>query len=128
MTCTIQYDPGSGVVKATYLGGEDFVSLSSSVEETVLALINNHCTKLLCDLSKSTVRMSIVEMVQIEKSIHTALRSKSIHPISIKRAVVRKDNDGNLENYKFFENSSVNNLQMVKVFSLCEDALDWLNS
>lgn len=126
MPCTILYDASVGVVRAIYTGNEEFSSLSSSVDATIKVLLENNCTKLLCDMSKSTIRMNVLEMIQIEKIINDAFRVHNILPIKIKRAMVRKINKANLENYHFFETSSVNNLHRVKVFSQCDEALTWL--
>ncbi len=126
MSCTIVFDAGVGVVKATYIGNEEFDSLSSSVDATIKELLDNNCSRLLCDLSQSTIRMSVFEIVRIEKIINDAFRAHNILPMKIKRAMVRKINKANLDNYHFFETSSVNNLHRVKVFSQSDEALDWL--
>ncbi|PKO00576.1 MAG: hypothetical protein CVU42_03270 [Chloroflexi bacterium HGW-Chloroflexi-4] len=126
MTYSIIFDANDCIVLATYIGSEEYGSLSSSVDETVKVLLENRGTKLLCDLSKSTIKMNITEMVQLEKTITDSMRAHGIHPITIKRAMVRKNIKANKDNYRFFETYSVNNLHRVKIFSQREEALDWL--
>jgi len=126
MTCSIIFEPKDCIVLATYLGNEEFSSLSSSVDATVKVLMENNCSKLLCDLSKSTIKMNITEMVQLEKNITESMQAHGIHPVTIKRAMVRKNNKANKDNYHFFETHSVNSLHRVKVFSQQDEALAWL--
>jgi len=126
MTYSLSYCAEENYVLAIYEGPEDFSSLKISIIAILHELVTNNCSKVISDYSKSTITVSVLEMVSLENFVNEQASSFGLIAPFIIRAQIRKDIDSNIKNYDFFENYSVNRAQKIKTFTIFKEAENWL--
>jgi hypothetical protein len=93
------------------------------INEIALFAKEQDCTLLLTDYREATVKLSMLEIYYMPKTILDTSTTFGLDPRRFKRAlVISKD----FKDFLFFENVMVNKSQNAKVFYDIDEAKQWL--
>jgi hypothetical protein len=123
MPCKVEYDAEGGFMRGSAEGALDVQAIDAFVHEIVAALKEHRCYLLLNDFRNVTLAISTLEIYHLPARVAELLAAEGLNVYNLKRALVAASD---MDDYRFFENVSVNHMQKVKVFRDIDQARAWL--
>ena len=126
MTCIIRNFSEDGYLLITHGDNEESFSLKNNITQTIQAMIENNCYKVLADYSNSSLETGIFTMLDFHQFSNESLEKHNISPLLIKQAFVLNKEQAAYKDFLFFETLCVNRGQKVKIFEARDEAVSWL--
>jgi hypothetical protein len=120
MKFSVQYDPENDIIITSMTGEIDSEVIEAFSGEAIKLLSEHNCKRVLNDMRGAKLDFSTIDIYRIPKILDEAR-----FPKSWKRAILVSDE---LEDYAFFETTSVNRGHRVKIFQDADEAIIWLRS
>jgi hypothetical protein len=118
MTFSVHYEPQKDIIESQVIGKLDLEVLTALASEVCRLLLKHDCKLFFNDLRNARHNLSTIEIYLVPEIL------KEIGlPLSGKRALLVSTD---LDDYAFFETTSVNRGHRVKVFTDPDLAIDWL--
>ncbi|UCD99695.1 MAG: hypothetical protein JSV42_02900 [Chloroflexota bacterium] len=121
MTISVHYDPNKNLVIGSVTEKIDSKVIDALAAELLNILGKHGCQGFLNDLRKAKLDLSLVELYLIPEMLNAVG-----FPQSLKRALIVSSDSPDLEDYAFFETTSVNRGHRVKIFIDQDEAMNWL--
>jgi hypothetical protein len=123
MTHTVAYNSELHILELKVQGNLLLPEVRQIISESVQLVKKHNCFLALSDYREATLKLSTLEIYEIPKIIEEIFTASGLPAYKVKRAlVVAKD----LEDFKFFENITVNRMQNAKLFQEFDEAKKWL--
>ena len=124
MTYSVTFNEEAGFIHAVYEGDLDMTGITGMMREVGITIRDHDCYRVLSDYSKARMTISIADLYEMPKLILKRSKEIGVSAYKIKRALIIPI--AAYENFRFFENVSLNNSQTVKIFTDVDQAKEWL--
>ena len=124
MAYSVTFNEESGFIHAIYEGDLDMAGITGMMHDVGLEIRAHDCYLVLSDYSKAKMAISIADLYEMPKLILKRSKEMGVSAYKIKRALIIPP--AAYENFRFFENVSLNNSQTVKIFTDVNQAKEWL--
>lgn len=123
MSIQVTFDEKDQIVVAS-LGGEfNWPSIEQWAPQIAACIIENDCHKVLLDMREVKLNLSTVSIYLTPKKLSDELEKFGIDIRRLRRAILVK---GPNKDFRFIENVSLNQFQMLRLFSNEQKAREWL--
>jgi hypothetical protein len=124
MSHTIIYNSEERIIEIKVQGDFSLSEAKEMFTEAVQVVKAQNCFLVLNDMREATMKLSMVEIYKLPKTLAVKVDSLGLSVHKLKRAlVVKKD----LKDYIFFEDVASNRAQSVKYFFDIDEARKWLS-
>ena len=105
--------------------GDFFLSVAKEIITEAAQIAKAHdCFFVLNDMREATVKLSMLEIYELPKTLRDIFASSGLNVYKVKQAlVITKD----LKEHKFFETVTLNRSQSIKYFVDMDEARKWLS-
>ena len=124
MSNSVAYDKELDMTVITYRGSVDLPSLKEGSAKVAQIARQHSCSRVLVDFRETVPTLSTADLYTLPEIFSDILSSRDLRIMQFKRALVVSIN---LEDHCFFENTSQNRNQDVRVFQDIEEAKAWLS-
>ncbi len=123
MSHTIIYNSEERIIEIKVQGDFSLSEAKEMFAEAVQVVKAQNCFLVLNDMREATMKLSMVEIYKLPKTLAVKVDALGFSVHKLKRAlVVKKD----LKGYRFFEDVASNRAQSVKYFFDMNEARKWL--
>src|SRR5262245_24570901 len=105
MTHTITYDPRDNIIELKIQGDLTLERVKDITAEVIKVSKAQKCFLILNDLREATIKLSLLEIYELPKTVAEIARSSGLRPYDFRQAFVARKGQDHLS---FFENVSVN--------------------
>ncbi len=124
MSHLVRYDAEAGLIILSIQGTIDSSTIRKVVSEVIRISEEHKCLLILSDLRDATAGLSTVDIYNLPRMLSKMLSVEGLQIHNFRRAVVVA---ADMDDFSFFETTSVNRAQNVKVFRDMDEAKKWLS-
>jgi hypothetical protein len=123
MPHTIAYHPEKGIIEVKF-HGEIILNETRELYSDVIPIVKeNDCHLVLSDYREASIKLSTGEIYVVPATLSKTFSEAGIQANRLKRALVIKND---LNDFRFFNDVTINRGQNAKLFTDIEEARKWL--
>jgi len=123
MSYTVIYNPEERIIEIKIQGNVSFREMKEIITEAAQTVKAQNCFLVLTDMREARLKLSMLEIYQVPKTITDIFASFELNGYKLKRALVATNG---LKDYSFYETVALNRSQHVNFFLDMDEARKWL--